>query len=470
MFDSLTRWDADLAVAPAAAIRWRTSDGGSTWRFTLRLGAAFHDGTPVTATDFVTGWNATAMGAAHRHLADVVGYQGLRAGRARTLAGIEALGRRTVQVRLRTPRMDFPAVAGHPSLAPLPQARDTTQQAFANRPIGNGPFRMAEPWARGRFVRLARVGSPPAEPATSAGLPLDEVVFTVADPETAYLGFAQGRLDVVTIPPAAIPQALDSMPRAAGGRQGPGFIHADAAATTFLVVDTSRPPFDRVVARRALSLALRRDDLAVSAVSGGAEPALTIGPPGIPGARIRTCDACHHDGVAARATLRELTRRPLPLVYPAGTGQERLASRIQEHLAEAGLELRPRAVPFSRYAAALQRGGPGLHRLAWVLDHPTLDNALYPLLHSGQVPPRGANFARYRNPRVDRFLDRARRAGDPEARIELYRRAEDLAAADMAVIPVLTHRHRLAVGARVLGLNWTAMGTVDLRQVRLSAR
>src|SRR5215813_3873034 len=48
--EGLVRFDANLKPEPALAESWTTVNP-TTWRFKLRRGATFHDGTPVTADD-----------------------------------------------------------------------------------------------------------------------------------------------------------------------------------------------------------------------------------------------------------------------------------------------------------------------------------------------------------------------------------------------------------------------------------
>lgn len=50
MYETLTRYDAATEkVRPLLATKWASSDGGRTWRFTLRHGVKFHSGRSMTA-------------------------------------------------------------------------------------------------------------------------------------------------------------------------------------------------------------------------------------------------------------------------------------------------------------------------------------------------------------------------------------------------------------------------------------
>jgi MarR-like DNA-binding transcriptional regulator SgrR of sgrS sRNA len=49
MFEGLTRLDAHGRLQPQLATRWQGDSANQHWRFWLRLGVKFHDGTPLTA-------------------------------------------------------------------------------------------------------------------------------------------------------------------------------------------------------------------------------------------------------------------------------------------------------------------------------------------------------------------------------------------------------------------------------------
>jgi len=67
LFEGLVKLDGDtLEPIPGAASSWTVSDDGRTYTFTMRPGALWSNGDPVTAHDFVYAWQrllSPALGA-----------------------------------------------------------------------------------------------------------------------------------------------------------------------------------------------------------------------------------------------------------------------------------------------------------------------------------------------------------------------------------------------------------------------
>lgn len=463
VFDSLTRWGADLRPEPAAAISWTADASQTLWTFHLRPDATWHDGQPVVAGDFVRAWRVVVRERRLAHLLfDVEGVPEAPAAPgtsddafARALPAVRAVDARTLEVRLRRPHAGFAAVVAHPALAPLPaQAEDP---AYAGRPVGNGPFAMPEEWSPGRFVRARRFpawrnGRAPA---------VEEIVFQVMDPETAYLALQQGRLHLAPVPAGALRQVA--------GRAGPAMWRGQRAALYLLGMDHTRPPFSGVAVRRALSQAVDRVTLAAQVAEGATVPATGLLPPWLPEAVSERCTSCERDLAAARAAFAEAGVRTLTLSFNAGAGHEAVARKLRADLAQAGVTLEADPREPEAFFAAGRAGELTLFRLGWQLDVPGADALLRPLLHSGAVPAGAGdteglrqNWGRYRAADVDALLDRARATAPEPVRAALYRQAARLALErDQAVVPLFAYRHRLARARGVSGLAPDPMGQVD---------
>jgi len=475
LFDSLTAWAASgqqpqqLQVRPSAAVDWSTEDG-RVWTFRLRPRAMFHDGaTPVTAWDFVFAWEqAVRLDEVGYHLREVEGYEALRTGEADALAGVTAIDEHTLEVRLSSPNADFPAVVGHPALGPLPRTLwQADPEAFRRQPVGNGPFVASEPWARGQFLRVTPFDAWRNRVARPS---VTEVVFQFMDAETAYLAFQQGRLDFAELPPGALTDAAEHYEESPDGYTGPGLLRGDVPVLYYLGVDVTRPPFDDVEVRRALSLAVDRAAIAGGVLEGNVTAARSLLPPTLPGPGTLPCQACRHDPEAATAIFADRGITNLVLWFNRGGGHERIARQLRRDLHAVGVRLELHTEEFPEYLAALSRGEPNLFRFGWAVDYPTLDNALYPILHSSAIGSGdGAhNHGRYAAGDVDALLDEARATLDTRERQVRYAEAADLALnRDQAIVPLFTYRHAAVASDRTANLVYDPMGFVDLVSVEI---
>lgn len=455
LFDGLTAWGNDLRPVPAAAASWEHV-GLSRWRFHLRADATWHDGSAVTAADFVRGWNRVVHDEVMAHLlADVQGYAEVQVGRAPALSGVRAVGPLTVEVTLVRPLADFPAVAGHPALAPLPAG--ASRPGFAAQPVGNGPFLATEARVPGRFVRLRRFaawrnGPPP---------PLDEIVFQTMDPETGFLAFQQGRVHVAEVPPGALAAARDRYGERIGMPVRPSLY--------LLGMDLTRPPFSQVALRRALTQAIDRAGLARSVREGATAETAGLLVPTLPEWTPEDCADCGYDPAVAGAAFAAAGVSRLTLTFNEGGGHEQVADRLRRDLAQAGVALTLEPMPDTTYFRAVRAGRLSLFRSGWQADVPLADAVLRPLLHSSAIPAApevddtlGHNTGRYRSAAVDALLDQAAATESDVVRAARYRQAARLAVfTDHALVPLFAYRLRVAVRREVRGSTADAMGLID---------
>ncbi len=496
LFDSLTAWDDAGRPVPSAASEWTVNDTQTEWTFVLRPGATFHDGRPVRAQDFVAAWTTLVRtGGAGYLLADVVGHAATARGDVASLPGARAVDDGTLRVSLVRPRSDLAAVVGHPALGPLapegpvaapeaaPSGAPTEPPTVAapegdgstvdpsDMPVGNGPFVLTEPWARGDFIRAASWEG--WRNGTRAVPGIAEVVFRISDLDTNYLAFTQGRRDLTVVPTDALASAAEDYPARGGAWEGPGLITGGRPEVYLLAMNRQVAPYDDRLVREAVSLVLDRARLAAENEGGNLVPSTSLLPPSLPGARIGVCDLCTFNPSGAADRLAQADVSQLSIAYNAGGGHDRIRNVLRAGLSDIGVSLvsngRGVAPGLAEYQARLATGEVGLFRLPLVADVPSGLSVLYPLLHSSQVPEAGGlNYLRYDDPTVDSLLDQAARTANVSARQALLLRVESIALnRDVVVAPVFSYQQAVVVSGRVRNLRYGPFGLATLTDVVL---
>ncbi len=460
--DSLTRMSPNLVVVqPAAAESWESSDDLRTWTFTLRPDAVWHDGTPVVAGDFVRAYRRLALreepAPFNRWVLDPLRDDD---------GGIDVRARddRTLEIHLPRPDGDLPTLVSDPALAPRhPDGFDPEQ------PVGNGPFRMVEPWAHNQFVRLA--------PATDHWEPvtLDEVVLPIyaqrgAD-EIQYADFRAGSLDVAAVPVEEVTPAVAMFGSGSGGYRGPGVLTGERATVAYLGFDLSSAPWDDPDLRRALSLLVDRDVLVAQTGREARSAASGIVPGGLPGGGLARCDHCDRDLVASLdllATVVSPPTEPVRLLAPDDAANQRVAEAVAGSL-EDGLEV-PVLVdtlPLADYARALADGDFDLFLATFTATQASMGGLVEPLLWSGSPPLD--NPGRIASPEVDAAIDRARDTASQTVRLSAWQDAEQAALDQVLVAPLYHPLLRTVVAEDVTGLRVSPDGRVDLATVDVVA-
>jgi len=123
IFDTLVATDGSGRIGPALSTSWRAAPGNQRWRFQLRQGVKFHDGTPLTAE--IAAASLRAANPSWNVVADTD----------------------SVTIERDSPDPELPAEL---ALAPNAIAKRSSEQ----RPSGTGPFHIVD-WQPGKKLTLA---------------------------------------------------------------------------------------------------------------------------------------------------------------------------------------------------------------------------------------------------------------------------------------------------------------------------
>lgn len=434
LFTGLTVVGPDAEVAPGVAESWESGSDCTKWTFKLKPGTKFHNGEAVTAKSFVDAWPLAAKGAGLGYQLDQIkGYPKLTG----SGSGLEAVDDNTLSVTLRKADCEFPVRTAHPAFAPLPKA-GLKSKAFKREPIGNGPFRMDGPWSSGRDIKLTRFDDYGAGEKAY----LDSVVIsTVGSPEEAITGFEGGQYDWARVSGPSLRSARDRL--APEGK----WISKNVYGYSGLVPMVRQTPLKTAAARKAISMALDRQQLSEAGTGGALPPAKALVSSEFGDAHSAAAcgGACVFDPTRAAALAKSGGLRKgtaITLSFPEGSESARWMEAAAEQLEDnLGLRVKLRPMPMPAYRdAETARNAGGLFRGGWLPDVATPGDMLRPLLATGSIRT-GSNIGRYSSKKVDKLLDQAARAGDEAKRISLYQQAERQAlATDMAVIPLFERR------------------------------
>jgi ABC-type oligopeptide transport system substrate-binding subunit len=440
--------DETAELTPGVAEKWSKNDDCTSWTFNLRSGTTFSNGDPVDAQAFIRGMTRAAKQKAASdvayHMAGIEGYEAIHGtgeanstAKSDTFSGLSAPDANTLVVKLSAPDCEFDKKTLQPVMSPVPAAAgDADNKAFNDMPIGNGPFKMKEPWRHDQSINLVRNDSYFGTKAN-----LDEVAITLLPStgalEAEYKGVQSGQFDYARIPPTLIPQA-----KAEFEPKG-GFLHELTNGINYLLVNTVNPPLNKADARKAISLAIDRDAIIAGVFKGLQTKASSIVPPPFKAYyQAGVCDVCDKPDVArakdlaAKAGLTPGTK--VTLAYNTGGGHESWVQAIQQQLQDnLGLKVELQPFPFKELLQKeAAKDATGLFRAAWSADYPSAENFLFPLLSKNSLPP-GDNRGRYDNAEFDSLLSQARKTPDESKRAELIKKAEKIAIGDdLALIPL----------------------------------
>lgn len=422
-----------------------------TWTVKLKPGNTFQNGQPLTAKDYVDSWNLTAQGSNawknNGFFAKVEGYEALnpetpegqtpKPTATKTLSGLKQVDDLTFTVRLKVPFSQFGLTLQYLGLAPLPEEVRKDPDAYKRKPIGNGPYKLDGTWEVGQDIKLVKwdgykgPNAPEAERVTYRFIP---------NADTAYNEFLAGNVDFVDVPATKVKSFKTDAPDQ--------WVTSESSGVNYLVVPAWDQRFANPKLRHALSMAIDRKALAD--LVGLATPAKGLIAPDIDGYRADACKVCDFDAARAKTLLAEAGgfSGPLNLNYntTSATGQifaEAIGNMLRQNL---GLEVEYTGKQGSEITElADTRKLDGLRFGGWGHDYPSIEDYLTPMFKS----TGDANFSGYKNPALDAVLAKGDAEPNQDKAIKLYQQAEDIALADMPLIPLYHKQNAYLHSAKI---------------------
>ncbi|PSJ47330.1 ABC transporter substrate-binding protein [Zobellella endophytica] len=456
---------------PALAINWQRSEDGLRYRFTLRPGVSFHHtdwfspGRPLTAEDVVFTFKRLTdpdhpyhpVSGGRYPFFDSIGW-------AELIREVRAFGDNEVEFILSRPDASFLAnlATDYAVILSAEYGRQLLDQGspqlLDQQPVGTGPFKLAQ-YRTDEFIRYHR------HPEYWRGSArLNQLIFDITPKSSKRLAkLLTGECDVMAYPGAS---QLSVITR----HSGLELAQATGMSVSVLALNTEKPPFNDIRVRKAIGLALSREDILhavyfdigslaeslLPPVSWGYHPNLLAPLPDIDRARWLLEQA----GVAEGFAMTLLVPAGASTFNPDGlkTGQ-----LIQRQLSELGIRVRLLSLEEQVLRRDLREGGQDAVLTGWSADTPDPDHLLRNLLGC-QAVATGTNTSRWCHPLFERQLEQALAAPSLAERIRHYHLAQELAYQDLPLIPLIHSLKLQAYRSQVKGLRLPPFGGVAFHQ------
>ena len=471
VYEGLLKENPKGEVMPGMATDWEISEDGKTYTFHLREGATWSDGEPVTAEDFVFGWQhlldpASASKYAYL-LYPIKNAEAVNAGdKPLDALGAESLdGGKTLKVTLESPTPYFLQLLTHYTAYPVPKhAVETYGDDWIKMDniVTNGAFKPVE-WISQSRISVEK--NPEYYDADEVSL--DGVnYFNTEDRNAAISRFRAGGLDIIRDYPSSRYQWLKkNLPQAT---------HLSPMLGSYYYVLNARdgrPTADKRV-REALNLVVRRKVLSEQIMAGSFKEAYSLVPPGTNHYDVQHMDGVEGDYAERLAKAKQLIEKAgygpdhplhLQLRYNTSDEHKKIAIALAAMWKPLGVEIEMTNAEATVHYQTIQAGDFDVARAGWIADYNDAENFLT-LLRSGV----GNNYGAYSNPKYDKLLDQAAKTLDLDKREALLEKAENVALDDYALVPLLYYVTRNLVDPEISGWQDNAEDDHPSRWVKFS--
>ncbi len=444
LFDTLFQLDpVTLHPVPALARGWTVNESGTEFTIELRKNVAFQTTAwftptrPMNASDVVFSFNRILDPNNPFHQIGKAVYPWFSGFDFQKLVDkVEAVDDNHVRFTLTRPDNTFLPNISTPFA--VIHSKEYAQQLMLSdekikldtQPVGTGPFYLAD-YQVGDLIRLKR------HDGYWRGRPdMQQVVFDISAHGTGPLAkLLRGECDVLNAPLSS------QIPTIKEQKQLKLDAHP-AMNVAFIAINTKHPALSDQRVRKALSLAINRENILESVYYGTGSQAYTLLPPS---SWAYQKDTVHvrYDKNYALALLKEAgfsTGLELSMWVPLETSAynpspRKTAELIQANLADIGVTLllftgdRFDRTDLSKVANI------DLILTGWNASTGDPDNFFRPLL-SCNANQAGMNISMWCNPDFDFLLDLAKETNNARYRINLYREAQNIMNEEVPVIPL----------------------------------
>ncbi len=453
VYEGLVRRDKDMSVQPALAVSWEPIGDGDGWRFNLREGVTFHDGSTFDASDVLFSYQRASGEAADTRswFAPV--------------SEVNVVDDYTVDFMMTAPNPLFPSSIANWMIMDQGWA-EANEAAVPDKEAGN--FATLNANGTGAFKVTARepglrtVLEPFEGWWDTAEHNITSAEFTpIQNPATAVAALLSGDVDMINPVPiqdVARLQQSDDVDVIQGIEARVIMLGFDHAAETLKYTDDKgKPnPFRDVRVRQAIAQAVNVDAILATIMRGNAEAASQLVSPAMSGYSAANADRPTFDVEAAKALLAEAGYADgfsfgLKCPNDRYLNDEAVCQAVVSMLAQIGVTAELEAMPVRNYWPELREDNYDMYLLGW---SPGTFDAEHPIRFLVATPNEEKklgswNFSGFSNARVDELLPLIQSELDAEKRQAMLDEATDIIQDEHVYVPLYVQPLVWGTGANI---------------------
>lgn len=458
LYDALVKWDLSSETEPSKIIpglaeSWSQSESDAKeWMFELRQGVKFHDGTDFNADCVIFTLDRLLNKDFEYYSATCAASVGNFLGQ---IASWEKVDDYTVKIFTKDPYnyliYDLPYIM-IPGMAAVKEKKD----AFADSPVGSGPFRFVSKTA-GQELVLER------NEAYWGDVPKTKTVILkpISDPSARLAALKSGEVNWVECPPVEAIQGLES--------EGYKIKTNDYPHAWTYILNTKRGPFAKKEVRQAMSYAIDREGLCRDLLLGVGEPLSQLMYAGSPWYS-EEAPKYEYNPEKAKELLAEAgypdgfkTSFVAPVAGSGNMFPTIMNEYIQKNLSEVGIQVELQMMDWNAVNNVMKNGFEGEYAELGALNSSFY--TMFPTVFNKYCGSTGAfNMGGYSNPEYDELIKKANASPETEAN-QYFIEAEQIIAEEQPWIIVCNDKNLRVVAPNVEGLIQSQTWYADLSKI-----
>lgn len=458
-FDGLTRMTPNEGTEFGVAKSVDISPDGLTYTFHLRE-ARWTNGEAVTAHDFAYAWKKVLDPSFPANQAFqlyvIKGAKEAKEGKSGEI-GVKAVDDKTLVVELENPAPYFLELVSLPIFFPILESVDRQDPQWATQVstyISNGPFSLKE-WKHSNEI----VGEKNEHYWDKEHVRLSSVKLIMVNQETELKMYEMKELDWAGSPISTLPvDALNAL-RSKGRLHSKPFL-----ATYFFRTNVEKAPLSHPLVRKALALAINREEIVSHVMQGGQEPATGLVPhsmniqvhPYFQDGDLKEAKACIEQALADMGGVMP----PMKLTYVASERNHLIAQAVQQQWKSAlGVDVELEALEKKIYFDRVGKLDFQLAAGSWTAD---INDPLN-FLDIFKYKKSGSNNTAWESVEYAGLLNEAKKTVSPILRKALLQKAEEILMNAMPIIPLFHYTLLYVSNDDVKDVAVSSLGHVDFK-------